>query len=101
MKILNLRALAKFIKKHQTAKSDIENWKAFLEAAKWKNPEEVRNDFPRASSLGHNEIVFRLGGNKWRILVKIDYIRQVVLVKKIDTHAGYNDWEKMIRRNRI
>ncbi|MBU0519818.1 type II toxin-antitoxin system HigB family toxin [bacterium] len=64
-----------------------------LRSANWEKPDDVLIDFPRGSSLGQNGFIFRVGGNKWRILVKIDYVRQIVLIKEIGTHADYDDWE--------
>ena len=34
--------------------------------------------------------VFNIGGNKYRLSVKIEYARQLIFVKTIETHARYS-----------
>jgi mRNA interferase HigB len=37
--------------------------------------------------------VFNIGGNRFRLLVKIAYRTQIVSIERVGTHADYDTWE--------
>jgi mRNA interferase HigB len=40
--------------------------------------------------LKNQRVVFNIGGNKYRLIVAVDYRRQVVFIRFIGTHAQYD-----------
>jgi HigB_toxin, RelE-like toxic component of a toxin-antitoxin system len=46
--------------------------------------------FFRASEAVGNFTVFNIKGNKYRLIVSIDYERQLIYIKYIFTHAEYD-----------
>ena len=94
MEILNLKELDKFIKKHRTAESDIENWKALVENSDWQRQDDIKRAFQirfiRAKRI--KRVVFKLG-NRWRIDTKIAYNTRKVFVIRVETHEEYNKWK--------
>ena len=40
--------------------------------------------------VGNNRIVFNIHGNKYRLIVKINYYAQVVYIRFIGTHKQYD-----------
>ncbi len=40
--------------------------------------------------MGNNRVVFNIAGNKYRLVVAIDYVRQACFVKFIGTHKAYD-----------
>jgi len=61
-----------------------------VEAAKWKNPAEVKAAYANASIVGDDRVVFNIKGNAFRLVVAVDYLRQVVFIKWIGSHADYD-----------
>ena len=93
MKILGLRILEEFGGQHTDVQKQIGAWCLEVEEAKWQSPMDVKRRYASASLLGNNRIVFNLKGNKYRLDVKVSFKNQVVLVKRIATHAEYSKWK--------
>ncbi|WP_295439073.1 type II toxin-antitoxin system HigB family toxin [uncultured Thiodictyon sp.] len=58
--------------------------------ADWATPAEVKADLRNASILKDGRAVFNLAGNKYRLVVWINYPYRVVYVRFIGTHAQYD-----------
>ncbi len=93
MTVVGKKILAEFARKHAAVRSAIGAWTAEVEAAAWKGSQDVKARFPSASFVGEGRVVFNLKGNHYRLDVQIDYATQVVLVKRIGTHAEYDTWK--------
>jgi len=65
-------------------------WYRHVLKADWGSPAEVKADFSRASILKDGRVVFDLGGNKYRLVVWINYGYRVVYIRFIGTHAQYD-----------
>ncbi len=72
------------------AQGPIEAWHAEALKASWRNPQEVKAQFRSASILKGGRVVFNIAGNKYRLVVSIDYERQACFVKFIGTHEQYD-----------
>jgi mRNA interferase HigB len=91
MKILNIEEIEKFVKKRADSRGAFERWRRMTEVANWKSFEDVKRDFPAADRY-KSCVIFDIGGNKYRLIAKIDYREdiQVVRVRKAMTHAEYS-----------
>lgn len=65
-------------------------WYRHVLKADWKSPAEVKADFSSASILKDGRAVFNIAGNKYRIIVWINYAYGVVYIRFIGTHAQYD-----------
>ena len=65
-------------------------WFQHVTAADWKTPADVKADLRTASILKDGRVVFNLAGNKYRIVVWINYPFRVVYVRFIGTHKQYD-----------
>jgi len=65
-------------------------WLAEARAARWKSPAELKARYPKASLVG-DRVVFNIGGNKYRLIVHINYSLGIVLIKFIGTHQEYDE----------
>jgi mRNA interferase HigB len=90
MRVIAKRTLRLFWEQHPDAKGPIEAWHAEVLNAAWKTPQQVKAQFGSASILKGGRAVFILGGNKYRLVVAIDYARQACFVKFIGTHEEYD-----------
>jgi mRNA interferase HigB len=93
--ILSRKALREFWQRHPQAREPLEDWYTIAEGARWQNLAETRRDFPHADAVG-DCTVFNISGNKYRLIVKIRYPKQKILIRAILTHAEYNKegWKK-------
>ena len=65
-------------------------WYRRVLKADWESPAAVKKDFGTASILKDGRAVFNLGGNKYRLVVWINYAYRVVYIRFIGTHAQYD-----------
>ncbi|GGC94715.1 hypothetical protein GCM10007418_12860 [Halopseudomonas salina] len=72
------------------AKGPLESWYEEVTHAVWSSPQDVKNRYGTASFCGKNRVVFNIGGNKYRLVVEVQYRAQIVWVKFIGTHARYD-----------
>lgn len=93
MRVVGLNILDDFRHRHVDVDEQVKSWVAEVKDAQWSKPMEVKERYPRASTLENNRVVFRLKGNAYRLLVRISYKNQVVRVEKIGTHAEYDKWK--------
>lgn len=74
---------------HKALLSALRSWKSVVEAARWSSFAEVRADYRSADTAG-DRVVFDICGNNYRIVVRIDYAFQMVLVQFVGTHEDYD-----------
>jgi mRNA interferase HigB len=60
-----------------------------VEKSAWQNLLDVQKDYREAEAVG-NFTVFNLKGNKYRLILDIDYEEQVAYFKYFLTHADYS-----------
>ena len=90
MRIISRKTLREFWKKHKDCEQQLKSWYRETEKAKWKNPNELKSEYPSASILENERIVFNIKGNKYRLIVKINFEYQIVWIRFIGTHAEYD-----------
>ncbi len=90
MRIISKSTLRRYWERHPDAKPSLESWYERVRRDDWDTPARVREQYPRASTVGGKRAVFRLKGNDYRLVVEIDYRRGIVYIRFIGTHAEYD-----------
>ena len=72
------------------AREPVMAWYRHVQAADWATPADVKRDIRTASILKDGRVVFNIAGNKYRIVVWINYPYRVVYVRFIGTHHQYD-----------
>lgn len=90
MHVISYRVLREFGQVQGAAKTPLRAWYKTAQKADWKNLAEVRQTYPHADPVG-GYTVFNIGGNKYRLIVSINYLTQVIYVKGIFTHEEYDE----------
>ena len=89
LRVISRKRLIEFVKKHPDAAEPLDNWYRRTRKANWKNLTEVRVDYPHADAVGVCT-VFNIRGNRYRLIAKIFYRDQIVLIRFILTHREYD-----------
>ena len=76
--------------KHADCEQQLKVWFQETEKAEWQNPNDVILEYPSASILSDNRVVFNIKGNNYRLIVKINYDYQMVWIRFVGTHAEYD-----------
>lgn len=90
MHVISNKALIKFYSKHANAAAPLKAWYAEARHSKWKTPTDIKKKFNSADFLPGNRVIFNIGGNKYRIIVKIAYKPGLVYIRFVWTHAEYD-----------
>lgn len=93
MRVIAKRTLRTFWQsspQYADAKRALEAWHAEALKATWRTPQDIKDQFRSASILKNNRVIFNIGGNKYRLVTAIDYIRQTIFIKFIGTHKQYD-----------
>ena len=72
------------------AEQPLRAWVTVAKAADWSKPTDIKEMFRSADILANDRVVFNIGGNKYRLVVWINYPYRVVYVRFIGTHAQYD-----------
>jgi mRNA interferase HigB len=93
MRVIALRTLKSFWELHPAhldAREPAFAWYRHTLRADWRSPAELKRDIRTVSILKDGRAVFNIGGNKYRIVVWINYAYRVVYIPFIGTHAQYD-----------
>jgi mRNA interferase HigB len=74
----------------KAARSQYEAWLDIVGRAQWRNPEEVKASYPKASILKARRVVFNIKGNDYRLVAAIQYRAAAVAIRFFGAHAEYD-----------
>jgi mRNA interferase HigB len=75
----------------RAARRQFDAWLAEALDADWKNPSAIKAKYASASIVGGNRVVFNISGNRFRLIVGINYRFGVVDIRFFGTHTEYDD----------
>jgi mRNA interferase HigB len=90
MRIVARPALRAFAAKHPDAKAPLDAWWAEARSAQWRSPTDIKEMYRSASILKGGRVVFNIGGNKYRLIVKFEYEKGIGFIRFVGTHEEYN-----------
>jgi mRNA interferase HigB len=89
MHLISIRNLRDDAIQYPDVKSEIDTLNKKIKNAKWQNLEDVRKEFRDAEAVG-NFTIFNIKGNKYRLILGINYEDQTIFYKYFLTHAEYD-----------
>ena len=90
MRIIARRALREFWEAHADAEQPLRAWYHDVLKADWKSPADVKRVYATASIVAENRVVFKIGGNKYRLVVAVNYRYRMCYVRFVVTHKAYD-----------
>ena len=92
MRVIAKSTLREFWIKHTDCEEQLKSWFNEAEKSSWASPVDIKKEYPSASILQDNRVVFNIKGNSYRLIVKINYNVGVVWIRFVGTH---NDYDKI------
>jgi mRNA interferase HigB len=90
MRIVTERKLKEFWQKNKLSEIALRDWIRTVHLADWQNFLDVRKTFNHAD-VYKNCVIFDVGGNKYRVIAKVEYKIHIVFIRFVLTHAEYDE----------
>lgn len=92
MQVIAKSTLKKFweLPEYRDAQGPLESWYEEAVKADWLSPQALTSHYGNASICNNNRVVFNIGGNKYRLVVEMQYRAGIAWIKFIGTHAQYD-----------
>lgn len=90
MRVIAKKTLRDFWEIHADCQQQLKSWFQETSKSEWKSPNDIKIEYPSASILADNRVVFNIKGNTYRLIVKINYDYQMVWIRFLGTHAEYD-----------
>lgn len=92
MHVISRKKMIEFYERpgREDAKGQLEAWYYEARNAQWASPADVKAQYASASILKGNRVVFNIAGNKYRLIVRINYGSKTVFVRFIGTQKEYD-----------
>jgi mRNA interferase HigB len=75
----------------KAARTQYQAWLNIVGHARWRNPEDVKAAYPKASILKGGRVVFNIKGNDYRLIARLQYPAQIVAIRFFGTHSEYDE----------
>ncbi|MFD1257746.1 type II toxin-antitoxin system HigB family toxin [Mucilaginibacter terrae] len=90
MIIIKQNKLRDFAKKHADAANSITTWRKVVQEANWGQGTDILADFPNAKLIPAKRVRFKIRGNKYRLIIEVDYADKIVEIRFVGTHSDYD-----------
>lgn len=90
MRVIAKSTLRDFWIDHPDSEEPLKAWFNETEKSNWSSPNIIKTDYPSASILADNRVVFNIKGNTYRLVVRVNYKVGIVWIRFIGTHADYD-----------
>ena len=90
MRVIAKSTLREFWINHKDCEQQLKAWFNEAEKSSWISPVTIKQDYPSASILQNNRVVFNIKGNSYRLVVKINYKFGLVWIRFMGTHSDYD-----------
>ena len=91
MRIISKKTLKDYWEQEPAAKAALEAWHAEAKNAEWSSPADVKASYGTASILKNGRVVFNICGNKYRLVVWINYDFHTIYIRFVGTHKEYDE----------
>ena len=95
MNVISRRAIKEFALAHADAADELDRWFAGARRARWQSLAEVRQVFADADQF-KSLLIFNVRHNSYRLIAKVDYRSNLLMVKEFLTRKQYErgEWKK-------
>jgi mRNA interferase HigB len=90
VRVIAKKTLKEFWEDHNDCEQQLKSWYEEASSAFWRTPDDIKKNYPSASFLEDNRVVFNIKGNNYRLIVKINYKFGMVWIRFIGTHTEYD-----------
>jgi len=100
MDLVAAEKIKEFCIRQPTARIVVERWERLMQQLAPANYNELRAVFGSADYAAPFTI-FNTGGNRYRIVVIMDYVKARAMVHAVMTHSEYDKWSRLYRQGKV
>ena len=89
-RIFAKNTLRNFWESHPDSEQYLKTWHDTAMNSEWKSPADIKRSYANASILKDNRVVFNIKGNSYRMVVKINFVKQWIFIRFIGDHAMHD-----------
>jgi mRNA interferase HigB len=90
MRIISKKTLREFWRREPLAKQPLEAWYDEASKAAWRSSSDLKQQYGKASIITSKRVVFNIHGNRFRLVVDIEYRLQIIFIVWAGTHGEYD-----------
>jgi len=90
MRVISRKILREFWERHPDARQSLQTWYADIKHEILTSPTDIKSVYQNASFLANNRVVINIKGNRYRIIVVVQYRYGLVYIRFVGTHKEYD-----------
>jgi mRNA interferase HigB len=91
LKVYGESTVAKFARKHPASRRPLRRFLEIVQDADWPHFTAVKQSFAAADyAPSAGTLIFDIGGNKYRLIARVDFGEQVLYIQSVLTHDDSN-----------
>lgn len=91
MRVLGEAIASRFAAAHADARKPLQRFLAIARSSDWGHLPAVRETFASADrGRRSGRLIFDVGGNKYRLIARVDFVEQMLVIERILTHEEYD-----------
>ncbi|MDQ2100755.1 MAG: type II toxin-antitoxin system HigB family toxin [Tychonema bourrellyi B0820] len=90
MRLIYQKNLLIAIEPYPDAQTAIESWYQLIKDNDWQSLEEMRKGYSKSVDEVYGYTIFNIKGNRYRLIVQINYRTKIIFFKAFLIHAEYS-----------
>ena len=91
MRVFGEAVIAGFARKHPASRKPLQWFVTIARAALWPHFPAVKETFPSTDyAPATGTLIFNIGGNKYRLIARVDFEEQLLVMQTVLTHREYD-----------
>ena len=91
MRVISKKRLREFWADHPDATGPLMAWYRVAKSADWTNFADIRRFAASTADVVGRCVVFNIGGNKYRLVIRVHYVNHRVYIVGVYTHREYDE----------
>ena len=89
MRIFTEQAIKEYAEAHPDAKVALQEWTTIVKRSEWTCFADVKKTFNSVDNVGNQHYVFNIPGNKYRLVVVVQFTISRLYIRFVGTHKEY------------
>jgi mRNA interferase HigB len=91
LRVLGEAAITRFTKKYAASRKPLSRFIAIARRAEWPHFPAIKQSFPATDyAPATGMLIFDIGGNKYRLIARVDFEEQLLYIQRVLTHEEYD-----------